>query len=279
VITNEDRQLAGQAWCDPETSEIEMDVRLAEAFARRIAQLRAEVERLTKDRDEWKAASEAWSERAHAGWQKRAEAAEKALEAGKVMTPAMLDSVSEGDLRILYAWAAGRQGEVERAKAARNAAEAKAAQFEQDWVAAKHDFGVSMGKAREQTRAAEAEVEKLTRAVYLFTENTDNAAGKSNALSFALLKRAEAAEAEVARWKESHAANVDVILSHASLVQHHKARADAAEAELERLRHVAEVARKYGNPDPACTCIWNGTGDTAKPCPHRQLAAALEAKP
>jgi hypothetical protein len=131
VITNEDRQLAGQAWCDPETSRIEMDVRLAEAFARRIAPLRAEVERLTKDRDEWKAASEAWSERAHAGWQKRAEAAEKALEAGKVMTPAMLDSVSEGDLRILYAWSSGRQGEVERAKTARNAAEARLAVAEQ----------------------------------------------------------------------------------------------------------------------------------------------------
>ena len=42
-----------------------------------------------------------------------------------------------------------------------NAAEAKAAQFEQDWVAAKYDFGVSMAKAREQTRAAEAERDDL----------------------------------------------------------------------------------------------------------------------
>lgn len=38
------RQIAAQAWCDPETSGIEMDVRLAEAFAKRIAALRARCE-------------------------------------------------------------------------------------------------------------------------------------------------------------------------------------------------------------------------------------------
>jgi hypothetical protein len=35
----------------------------------------------------------------------------------------MLDSVSDGDLRILYAWAKARAFEVEAAKVARNAAE------------------------------------------------------------------------------------------------------------------------------------------------------------
>lgn len=33
----EARQIAAQCWCDDETSSIEMDVRLAEAVARRIA--------------------------------------------------------------------------------------------------------------------------------------------------------------------------------------------------------------------------------------------------
>ena len=34
------RQIAAQAWCEPETEMIEMDVRLAEAFAKRINALR-----------------------------------------------------------------------------------------------------------------------------------------------------------------------------------------------------------------------------------------------
>ena len=35
----EARQLAGQCWSDPETSGIEMDIRLAEAMAKRIESL------------------------------------------------------------------------------------------------------------------------------------------------------------------------------------------------------------------------------------------------
>jgi hypothetical protein len=36
MTMDEARQIAAQAWCDPETSGIEMDVRLAEAFAKRL---------------------------------------------------------------------------------------------------------------------------------------------------------------------------------------------------------------------------------------------------
>lgn len=35
-------QIAAQCWCDAETAHIEMDVRLAEAFARRLLLIRAE---------------------------------------------------------------------------------------------------------------------------------------------------------------------------------------------------------------------------------------------
>ena len=52
------RELAAQCWCDPETEMIEMDARLAEAFAKRlkdkdarIASLEAEVNRLRKELD------------------------------------------------------------------------------------------------------------------------------------------------------------------------------------------------------------------------------------
>ena len=49
----------------------------------------------------------------------------------------------------------------------------------------------------------------------------------SGATELATLRsRCEAAEAEVLRWKESHAANVDTILSHAALILHHKARSE-----------------------------------------------------
>jgi hypothetical protein len=60
----EARQMAAQCWCDEDTSSIEMDVRLAEAVARRIA---------------------AWMEtgafhaRNEAYWRERAEAAERRL--------------------------------------------------------------------------------------------------------------------------------------------------------------------------------------------------------
>jgi hypothetical protein len=37
AFMNEARQLAAQCWCDKETENIEMDVRLAEAMARRLA--------------------------------------------------------------------------------------------------------------------------------------------------------------------------------------------------------------------------------------------------
>ena len=36
-FTDEARAIAAQCWCDDETSMIEMDTRLAEAFARRLA--------------------------------------------------------------------------------------------------------------------------------------------------------------------------------------------------------------------------------------------------
>ena len=36
MTLNGARQIAAQAWCDPETSGILMDVRLAEAFAKRL---------------------------------------------------------------------------------------------------------------------------------------------------------------------------------------------------------------------------------------------------
>ncbi len=34
----EAREIAAQCWCDPETSMIEMDTRLAEAFAKRLVE-------------------------------------------------------------------------------------------------------------------------------------------------------------------------------------------------------------------------------------------------
>lgn len=39
-------EIAAQCWCDTETSHIQMDPDLAEAFAKRFAKLMAEVERL-----------------------------------------------------------------------------------------------------------------------------------------------------------------------------------------------------------------------------------------
>lgn len=36
------REIAAQCWCDPETSMIEMDTRIAEAFAKRFSKIRTE---------------------------------------------------------------------------------------------------------------------------------------------------------------------------------------------------------------------------------------------
>lgn len=136
-----------------------VDEEVMQSQANEIARLRAhaarlegEVERLKIERDEAKDLADGFQseaadlrgeveeERSRRGRAevnmdaalRRLAAAEKTLEAGRVMTPAMLDSVSDGDLRILYAWAAARGAEAETAKFARNAAESRAARLEEE---------------------------------------------------------------------------------------------------------------------------------------------------
>lgn len=65
-----------------------------------------------------------------ASLRERAEDAENLLRFGKAVSPSMLDSVSDGDARILSAWAVVRQREADQAKKARNEAEARASAAE-----------------------------------------------------------------------------------------------------------------------------------------------------
>lgn len=54
------REIAAQCWCDEETSGIEMDARLAEAMARRIAFWMEESSRKHNDANYWRAMAEYW---------------------------------------------------------------------------------------------------------------------------------------------------------------------------------------------------------------------------
>lgn len=65
-------------------------------------------------------------------------------------------TVERDEARLAVEVAAKEINDAKNAMLRAEAAEAKAAQFERDWYAAKSEFGEAMGKSRAATRAAEA---------------------------------------------------------------------------------------------------------------------------